>query len=160
MKISVFVAMMAAGGASAFAPSPTTSSSPSQLGLFGGGNKDGESKPGGGMMDQLAMFKKAQEMAKKKQQLDNELAAEVYKGEAADGKVTVDCKFSPSKNPMDPQPDYKAAGFDFDQEWFDAASPEDLSAAVKDALMNGIEVTNEAVKEKYKQLEEDLKSLA
>merc|ERR1719343_397880 len=62
-------------------------------------------------MDQLAMFKKAQEMAKKKQQLDQELAAETFTGGAADGKVTVSCKFAPSKNPMDPQPDYLATGF-------------------------------------------------
>mmetsp|Transcript_24049 Transcript_24049/g.51129 ORF Transcript_24049/g.51129 Transcript_24049/m.51129 type:complete len:164 (+) Transcript_24049:110-601(+) len=161
MKISVFVAAMAIGGATAFAPNPTiTSSSASQLNLFGGGSKDGEAKgPGGGMMDQLAMFKKAQEMAQKKQKLDQELASESYSGSAADGKVTVSCSFSPSKNPMDPQPDYKATGFDFDADWYEAASPEDLSTAVKEALMDGIDKTNEAVKEKYKLLEEDLKNL-
>eukprot|EP00536_Pseudo-nitzschia_multiseries_P001576 jgi/Psemu1/234760/estExt_Genewise1.C_200003 len=111
------------------------------------------------MMDQLAMFKKAQEMAQKKNKLDDELASENFTGKGADGKVTVSCSFSPSKNPMDPQPDYKATKFDFDEEWFSGASPEDISAGVKEALMDGIEVTNEAVKEKYSQLEEDIKSL-
>jgi hypothetical protein len=128
------------------------------LGLFGGGNKDGAPKQPG-MMDQLAMFKKAQEMAKKKQQLDNELAAETFTGSAADGKVTVTCKFAPSKNPMDPQPGYEAQGFDFDEEWFEGASPEDLSAAVKEAYQSGIDVTNKAVQEKYMLLEEDIKNL-
>ena len=159
MKFSVLVAVMTAGVSSAFAPTPTTTSLPSQLSLFGGGSKDGDAKPGGGMMDQLAMFKKAQEMAKKKQKLDQELSSETFKGVAADGKVEASCKFVPSKNPMDPQPDYQAAGFDFDAEWYDSASPEDLSTAVKDALMNAIDVTNEAVKEKYMLLEEDIKNL-
>jgi len=159
MKTSVFVGIMAAGGASAFAPNPTIISSSSQLSLFGGGNKDGEAKPGGGMMDQLAMFKKAQEMAKKKQELDQELGAETFTGGAADGKVTVSCKFAPSKNPMDPQPDYLATGFDFEEEWYNSASPEDLSTAIKEALVNGIDNTNEAVKEKYKLLEEDIKNM-
>merc|ERR1719491_515153 len=110
-------------------------------------------------MDQLAMFKKAQEMAQKKQKLDKELSEETYTGSAADGKVTVSCKFSPSKNPMDPQPDYQATGFDFNEEWYEGVSPEDLGKAVEEALLNGIENTNEAVKEKYKALEEDLKNL-
>ena len=150
---------MAAGGASAFAPNPTTTSSSSQLSLFGGGSKDGAAKPGGGMMDQLAMFKKAQEMAQKKQKLDQELASETFTGSGADGKVTVSCKFAPSKNPMDPQPDYTTTGFDFDEEWYEAAACEDLGMAIKEAILDGIENTNEAVKEKYKLLEEDLKNL-
>jgi hypothetical protein len=58
---------------------------------------------------------------------------------------------------MDPQPDYDTIGFDFDEEWYQSASPEDISAAVKEAIMNGIEKTNAAVVEKYKVLEEDLK---
>ena len=158
MKTSVFVALMAASGASAFAPSQTSNSSPTQLGLFGGGNKEGgDGKPG--MMDQLAMFKKAQEMAQKKQKLDKELAAESFKGTAADGKVSVSCKFAPSKNPMDPQPDYQAAGFDFDEEWWEAASPEEIGQAIAEAYRDGIQVTNVAVQEKYKLLEEDIKSM-
>mmetsp|Transcript_7119 Transcript_7119/g.17863 ORF Transcript_7119/g.17863 Transcript_7119/m.17863 type:complete len:166 (+) Transcript_7119:125-622(+) len=163
MKIAAFAAVMAIGGASAFAPNPTTiasSSAATTLNLFGGGSQEGgEKKLGGGMMDQLAMFKKAQEMAKKKNQLDDELAAENFTGKSADGQVTVSCSFSPSKNPMDPQPDYQATKFDFDADWFEGASPEDIGAAVKEALMDGIEVTNEAVKQKYSLLEEDIKNL-
>ena len=160
MKLSVFVAMMAAGGATAFAPNPTTTSSSSRLNLFGGGgNKDGAAKPGGGIMDQMAMFKKAQEMAKKKQTLDSELASEDFKGKGADGKVTATVKFAPSKNPMDPSPGYETTAIDFDEEWFEGASTDDISNAVKDALMDGIEVTNVAVTEKYKALEEDIKNL-
>ncbi len=158
MKTSVFVALMATSGACAFAPSPTTSTSPTQLGLFGGGNKDGDSKQPG-MMDQLAMFKKAQEMAQKKQKLDNELASETFAGSAADGKVTISCKFAPSKNPMDPQPDYQASGFEFDADWWEDASPEDIGSAIEEAFRDGIAVTNVAVQAKYKQLEEDIKSL-
>merc|ERR1712194_374901 len=132
--------------------------SPSQLGLFGGGSKEGGDGKAG-MMDQLAMFKKAQEMAKKKNDLDKELASETFAGSGADGKVTAQCKFAPSKNPMDPQPDYQAAGFEFDEEWYEAASPEELGAAVTEAYRDGIEVTNVAVQEKYKLLEADIKNL-
>lgn len=160
MKIIAISAFVAIGGASAFAPQRTITSSPSQLSLFGGGGQEGgEKKLGGGMMDQLAMFKKAQEMATKKNKLDEELATEAYAGKGADGKVTASCSFAPSKNPMDPQPDYKVTKFDFDKEWFEASSPEEISAGVKEALLDGIEVTNEAVKQKYSQLEDDIKSL-
>mmetsp|Transcript_10686 Transcript_10686/g.11446 ORF Transcript_10686/g.11446 Transcript_10686/m.11446 type:complete len:95 (+) Transcript_10686:130-414(+) len=72
MKLSVVVNVLILGCTNAFAPALRRSSSisSSQLNLFGGGNKDGESKgPGGGMMNQLAMFKKAQEMAKKETNL-------------------------------------------------------------------------------------------
>jgi len=162
MKLSVVVNVLILGCTNAFAPALRRSSSisSSQLNLFGGGNKDGESKgPGGGMMNQLAMFKKAQEMAQKKQTLDQDLAKEIFKGSAANGKVTVDCKFSPSKNPMDPQPDYDAVAFDFDEEWYDSVTPEELGTAVKEALLDGIEQTNVAVSEKYEILGKELQGL-
>jgi hypothetical protein len=163
MKLAVVLTVLALGGANAFAPTLQRSSASSQLNLFGGGNKGGDAAaakgPGGGMMDQLAMFKKAQEMASKKQKLDQELAKEKYFGTAADGKVTVECKFSPSKNPMDPQPDYDAVGFDFDEEWYDSVTPEELSTAVKEAVIDGIEKTNVVVGEKYKILGEELAAM-
>ena len=160
MKLSINVFMLALCGASAFAPSRTTSTSNSQLNLFGGGNKAGSAEnKGPGMMDQLAMFKKAQEIAQKKQKLDTELSSESFGGAAADGKVTVSIKFSPPKNPMDPQPDYEATSFDFDEEWYEAATPEELSAAVAEAFKDGIAKTSEAVAEKYKLLQEDLADL-
>lgn len=128
---------------------------PSQLNLFGGGNKgDGEAKKPG-MMDQLAMFKKAQEMAQKKQKLDAELQKMDFQG-IAEGKVNVAIKFVPVSNPMDPNPDYEATSFDFDETWFDSASPEEISEAVKAALQDGIDKTNVAVAQKYSILQEDL----
>ena len=163
MKLTVAITVLALGGANAFAPALQRSSASSQLNLFGGGSKGGDAAakaPGGGMMDQLAMFKKAQEMASKKQKLDQELAKEKYFGTAADGKVTVECKFSPSKNPMDPQPDYDAVAFDFDEEWYNSATPEELSDAVKLAVIDGIEKTNVVVGEKYKILGEELAAMS
>lgn len=167
MKLSTVVAtgiVLSVGFANAFTPiailqRPSLLSS-SQLNLFGGGNKDGEKKEGGGgMMNQLTMFKKAQEMAQKKQKIDQELAKESFKGSAADGKVTSDIKFQPSKNPMDPQPNYDAVGFDFDEDWYDSASPEEIGTAVKEALLDGINITNLAISEKYKILGEELQGM-
>jgi hypothetical protein len=57
---------------------------------------------------------------------------------------------------MDPNPDYEAAGFTFDKEYFDSASPEDLATAVKEAVLDGIEKTNKALAEKYAVLQEDM----
>lgn len=137
----------------------TTSSSrtniviPTQRNLFGGTKGDGEKKPG--MMDQLAMFKKAQEMAQKKQKLDAELQKMDFQG-VAEGKVKVAIKFVPVSNPMDPNPDYEATSFEFDEAWFESASPEEISAAVKAALQDGIDKTNIAVAQKYSVLQEDL----
>lgn len=108
------------------------------------------------MMDQLAMFKKAQEMAQKKKKMDDELASGTYEGTAADGKVKAICKFSPSKNPMmDPSPDIDPVGFEFDDEWYEAVSPEELSTAIKEAITNGVEKTNQSMMEKYASLQED-----
>jgi hypothetical protein len=165
MKV-VSLSLVGLSSVAAFAPSmhtfnPCSTSSvrhSSQLHLFGGGGgskKDGEKK-GPGMMDQLAMFKKAQEMAQKKKKLDDELAAMEFTGTAADGKVTGTFKFIPITNPMDPNPDYEATRFDFDDEWYASASPEDLSVAVKECIEKGIEQTNEAVTKKYETLQGDL----
>jgi DNA-binding protein YbaB len=157
MKLSALSMLLAFGAANAFAPRLSTKQhSTSQLNLFGGGNKDGDKKTGGGMMDQLAMFKKAQELAKKKNELDKELSAAEYVGSAADGKVKATFKFIPVKNPMDPNPDYEAQTFEFDDEWFEGASPEEISSAVQESIQDGIDKTNEAVAEKYQTLQGDL----
>lgn len=160
MKIAtLFIFLLTFFGQSkAFVTVSPCSPCPSQLSLFGGGNKDGgESKgPGTGMINQLAMFKKAQEVAQMKQKIDKKLAKETFKGIAAHGKVTVECKFSPSKNPMDPQPGNDVAAISFDNEWYDAATPEELSAAVKEAVSDAIKKTNDAMSEKYKILGEQL----
>jgi DNA-binding protein YbaB len=127
------------------------------LNLFGSGNKGGDAKgAGAGMMDQLAMFKKAQEMASKKKEMDAELAMMSFEGIGADGKVKAAFKYVPNTNPMDPNPDYDAQSFEFDDDFFESSSPEDIAAAVKEAILNGIETTNTAVAEKYAVLQKDL----
>ena len=96
MKFSVPLVALFVVGTDAFCPSafhrPSTC-----LNLFGGGNKDGGgAKKQPNMMDQLAMFKKAQEIAQKKKDIENELAKMDYSGSAADGKVTATIKVSNS----------------------------------------------------------------
>jgi DNA-binding protein YbaB len=171
MRLSIAAAalVLALGSANAFAPiavarhaQSTISTQP--LHLFGGGGNKGGSGDGGakkdpGMMDQLSMFKRAAEMAQKKQKLDTELAAETFEGVGADGKVKALCKFVPSKNPMDPQPEFETASFEFDDEWYETVTPEALSAAVMEALKDGTEKTSLAMAEKYKALEDDLRAV-
>ena len=156
MRITALSLLLTLGSASAFAPQSAPTQQSTQLNLFGGGKKQGGESKGPGMMDQLAMFKKAQEMAQKKNKLDEELAKEEFVGEAADGKVKGKFKFVPVKNPMDPNPDYEAKAFEFDDEWYESASPEELSTAVKEAINDGIEKTNAAVVAKYQALQGDL----
>ncbi len=74
------------------------------------------------MMDQLAMFKKAQEVAQKKAALDKELQEEDFQGTAADGKVTAKFKYVPIKNPMDPNPDYELVDLSLDDAFFEESS--------------------------------------
>ena len=172
MKLPLVAFLLTVSSASAFAPQPPFTSPtrhaqpprnhvvPTSLNLFGGGggNKDAAgAKKGPGMMDQMAMFKKAADMAQKKNKLDKELAAETFEASSENGKVTATCKFSPSKNPMDPQPEYETTALKFDEEWYESASAEDLSKAVKEAVLKGVEAAALAVTEKYKVLEEDLK---
>mmetsp|Transcript_37104 Transcript_37104/g.90193 ORF Transcript_37104/g.90193 Transcript_37104/m.90193 type:complete len:175 (+) Transcript_37104:37-561(+) len=158
MKITAASFLFVIGATNAFAPQLAARQQSSQLNLFGGGGgaKDGEKKAGGGMMDQMAMFKKAQELAQKKNQIDKELAELDFFGESADGNVKTTFKFVPVKNPMDPNPDYDAVKFEFDDAWYESASPEDISAAVKEAILNGINETNDKVAEKYQALQGDL----
>ena len=132
----------------------STSTSGTILNLFGGNKGDGDKKPG--MMDQLAMFKKAQEMAQKKQKLDLELQKMDFVGTAVDGNVKVSFKYVPVSNPMDPNPDYEATSFQFDPTWFEASTPENISSAIQAAIKDGVEQTNNAVAQKYAVLQEDL----
>ena len=162
MKLSLFFTSLLASRIGAFTvlQQPSSVHSNTALNLFGsgakgGGGGGGENK-GPGMMDQLAMFKKAQEMAQKKKKLDEELQAMPFEGVAADGKVKVSFKYVPNTNPMDPNPEYEPVSFDFDDAFFDSSSPEELSAAAKEAFDNGIENTNKAVAEKYAVLQTDL----
>ncbi|CAB9524278.1 expressed unknown protein [Seminavis robusta] len=154
--MKIFHLALLATAANAFAPNScrTTQSSTTALNLFGAKKEGGEKGPG--LMDQMAMFKKAQEMASKKQKLDAELQKENFGGESSNGKVKSSLKFVPVKNPMDPNPDYEATGFEFDDEFFESATPDELSAAITESLMNGIAKTNQAVAEKYAVLQKDL----
>ena len=163
MKYSLVAILLTLNGVAAFAPSqnlsrqPAVSTSATELGLFGGGGAkssgDGAKKQPG-MMDQLAMFKKAQELATKKKKIDEELAAGTYEGSAVDGKVKAVCKFVPSKNPMmEPNPDIEPVSFDFDDEWFESVTPEELSAAVQEAINNGVVKTTSAMSERYQELQ-------
>lgn len=162
MKFSVLIASLLASqsGVTAFTanlPASVSSSTSTSLNLFGSGGADkkgGEKKPG--MMDQLGMFKKAQEMAQKKAKLDEELTLMNFEGIGAEGKVKASFKYVPISNPMDPNPDYEAVKFEFDDAYFESATPEELSAAVKECVLNGIENTNTAVAEKYAVLQKDL----
>jgi hypothetical protein len=159
---SISLVLLSFGGASAFAPIlPTTtltsSTTATQLNLFGGG---GAKKAGGGgapnMMDQLAMFKKAQEMASKKKKLDEELSKETFVGTSENGKVTGKFKFVPIQSPMDPNPDIDCIGFDFDSEWYESAAPEDIGTAATEVYKSGVDATNKAMMEKYEVLQNDL----
>lgn len=158
MKIAALSLLLTLSAATAFAPQLSTSPqhTATQLNLFGGGaKKDGEKK-GPGMMDQLAMLKKAQEMATKKNKLDQELAAMDFEGSSADGMVKASFKYVPSKNPMDPTPEYDAIKFEFDDAWYEGASTEDLNAGVKEAIMDGMAAVNKGVEEKYEVLKGDI----
>lgn len=155
MKIVHLALLVTATNAFSVAPQNGRTATATSLNLFGG-KKEGDDKKGPGFMDQMAMFKKAQEMASKKQKLDAELQQEVFTGQDADGKVTVSLQFVPVKNPMDPNPDYEASGFEFDNDWWEGASPEDISAAVTESLLAGITNCNTKVAEKYAVLQTDL----
>jgi len=157
--VSIASALVLVAQTSAFAPSSRHQSTSSALHLFGGGDKKGgdAAKAGGpGMMDQLAMFKKAQEMAQKKKKLDDDLMKMDFVGQSDNGKVKGHFKYVPISNPMDPNPDYEAVKFDFDDEFYESSSPSEIAAAVKAAINNGIEITNQAVAEKYQTLQADL----
>lgn len=164
MKLSVSIAttlllLSQSTTVNAFSPRQmeVRTSTTSQLNLFGGGGGGGGGeKKGPGMMDQLAMFKKAQEMAQKKKEIDEELKKMAFEGSDPDGKVKGTFKYVPVANPMDPNPDYEAVSFEFDDEFFDSASSEDLSTAIKAAIESGIESTNRALGEKYAVLQQEL----
>jgi DNA-binding protein YbaB len=155
LLLAIFLSFLVTANAFTASSTPVSISSSSSLHLFGGNKGDGDNKKPG-MMDQLAMFKKAQEMAQKKQKLDAELQQISYAGASEDGNVKVTFKFVPVTNPMDPNPDYEATSFEFNEEWFGSASPEDISAAIKSAVNDGVEKTNLAVAQKYASLQEDL----
>jgi len=160
MKISTCVTfVLCTATASAFSTTPFIANSSTKydtsLNLFGGKKEGGEKGPG--MMDQLAMLKKAQEVASKKMALDKELAQIEHVGEDADGKVTITVKYVPPP-PMQ-QPSYEPAGCNIDEEYLAAASTEDLSAAVADAIQDGYKKATIATAEKMQSLTEELSKI-
>jgi DNA-binding protein YbaB len=134
----------------------TTASTSTSLNLFGGGGNKDKGNSGPGMMDQLAMFKKAQEIATKKRKLDEDLQKMVFTGTSSNNHVTVTMKYVPVINPMDPNPEYESTKFDFDDDYYNAVSTDDLAKDIQDAIANGIEATNKVVAEKYSTLQSDL----
>lgn len=164
MKLSIISATILLTGASAFAPSSTsriTTTTTTSLHLFGGKKegKDSGNNPMGGMMDQLAMFKKAQEIAKKKSELDKEIAAMDIIGSAADGKIKITVQYVPAQLPVNPSPGYDAVNVDIDEDYLNQVSSEDLSAALVEAIRSGEAKANEVVAEKYKSLEAEMSSI-
>jgi hypothetical protein len=130
------------------------------INLFGSGAGSGKSNSGEkkqpGMMDQLAMLKKAQEMAQKKQKIDEELKKMTFQGSSSNGKVIVTMSFVPTNNPMDPNPDYEATNFTFDETFYAESTPEQIAEACKEAWADGIANTNVVIAEKYNVLSGDL----
>mmetsp|Transcript_13372 Transcript_13372/g.19121 ORF Transcript_13372/g.19121 Transcript_13372/m.19121 type:complete len:178 (-) Transcript_13372:214-747(-) len=169
MKTSIIVSFLLATSASSFTISnvnkslqPISSTTTSTLNLFGGKKNDGggqDKGPMGGMMDQLAMFKKAQEIAKMKGELDKELAAMDIIGVAADGKVKVTVKYVPAQLPVNPSPGYDAVGVEIDEDFLNETASADLGPAVVEALRDGETRATVAVGEKYKSLEAELASI-
>ena len=135
----------------------TTSTS---LNLFGSKPKDPNAdKQQPGMMDQLAMFKKAQELAQKKNNLDKELAKEKIMGTAADGNIEITIQYVPPQLPISPSPGYEATDVNINEEYLKDVTAEDLSASLVEAIRNGEQRATEIVGEKYKVLEEDMKAI-
>lgn len=158
LSAASFFAFLLCGPSSAFVVVQNSVSTPTQLHLFGGGGAasgdDKQKAPG--FMEQMGMMKKAQEMAMQKRKLDEELSKMEFSGSSEGSTVTIDIKYQPSSNMMDPNPSYIATGVTFTDDFFEGSGPEALAAAVKDALKDGIETTNVAVAEKYQSLQEGL----
>ena len=165
MKLSIFSTALLVTSASAFAPSQNArTTSTTSLNLFGGKKAGGDDKGGpmggmGGMMDQLAMFKKAQEIAKKKQEIDQEIAKMEIVGKAADGKIKVTVQYIPAQLPTNPAPGYDATAVDIDEEFLKEVSSEDLSTALVDALRDAETSATAVVAEKYKALDAELSGI-
>eukprot|EP00586_Coscinodiscus_wailesii_P006801 CAMPEP_0172481922 /NCGR_PEP_ID=MMETSP1066-20121228/8112_1 /TAXON_ID=671091 /ORGANISM="Coscinodiscus wailesii, Strain CCMP2513" /LENGTH=167 /DNA_ID=CAMNT_0013244653 /DNA_START=77 /DNA_END=580 /DNA_ORIENTATION=- len=160
MKLIITTLLLLAANVSAFtsvAPKSLTStaSSDTALNLFGG-KKDGEKK-GPGMMDQIAMLKKAQEVASKKMALDKELAKEEHVGVSSNEKVRATIKYVPPL-PMQ-QPGYDGTKFDIDEEYLAGASAEELSAMASEALQDGYKKATVATAEKMQSLSAELGGL-
>mmetsp|Transcript_3316 Transcript_3316/g.4796 ORF Transcript_3316/g.4796 Transcript_3316/m.4796 type:complete len:172 (+) Transcript_3316:63-578(+) len=155
--------LLTATSATAFTTSPristTTTTTSTSLNLFGSKPKDPNSPEQPGMMDQLAMFKKAQEIAQKKKKLDDELSQETITGTAADGNIEITVKYIPPQLPTNPTPGYEASAVNINEEYLEGVACEELSAMVVEAIRDGESKATARVGEKYKELEEDMKGI-
>ena len=155
MKLQILSIATLISSANAFSPSfvpQPVSTTQTQLNLFGGKKEKGEG--GGGMMDQLAMLKKAQEIASKKMEIDKELAKMEHVGSAADGKVTISVKYI-APAPMQ-QPGYEPTSVKIDDEWMTGVSVEELNSALSEAMLSGLRAATEATAEKMQILTNEL----
>eukprot|EP00986_Skeletonema_menzelii_P013451 scaffold7852_cov151-Skeletonema_menzelii.AAC.16 len=139
--------------------SVTQSSSSTSLNLFGSKPKDPNQPQQPGMMDQLAMFKKAQEIATKKKKLDDELSNETITGTSAEGNIEITVKYVPPQLPANPTPGYEAAAVSINEDYLKEVKAEDLSVALVEAIRDGESKATARVAEKYKELEEDMKNI-
>ena len=114
----------------------------------------GGEKKGPGMMDQLAMLKKAQEVASKKMALDKELAKADHVGKSSDEKVTVTIKYIPPL-PLQ-QPGYDGVSMDIDDEFLSSGSTEDISNSISEAIKDGYVKATVATAESMQQLTMEL----
>ncbi len=159
MKLCIVSTALLISGANAFAPALNARTTSTSLNLFGGKKEGGDGGGMGGMMDQLAMFKKAQEIAKKKQDLDKQIADMEIIGSAADGNIKVTVQYVPAQLPANPSPGYDAVAIDIDEEYLNEVSCEDLGLALVDALRNGEESATKVVAEKYQSLDKELSGM-
>ena len=170
MKLSVCTSVLLVASATAFSPSSVgrsatcstaAAASSSALHLFGGGNKgDGEAKgPGAGMMDQLAMFKKAQEVASKKKELDKELQQTDIVGLAAEDKIKVTVKYIPAQLPANPNPGYDVVAIDIDEGYLADVACEDLNEALVEGIRAAETKAMQITAEKYQALQDDMQQM-
>jgi len=181
MKLNIGSVALLIASANAFSPSihsiqlitASTTNHPTKLNLFGGKKTGGDDSAaatnegggglmggGGGMMDQMKMFQKAQEIAKKKNNIDKDIANMDMIGSSVDGKIKVTVKYTAAKIPVTPQASYDIVNVDIDDVYFNEASAEDLSANIVEAVKAGQQVAAETVMKEYQSLQEDITGLA
>ena len=162
---TIATVLLAASSATAFSASrpliQTAQSSSTSLNLFGSKPKDesADAAKQPGMMDQLAMFKKAQELSQMKNDIDKELAEEKITGSAADGNIEITVKYVPPQMPTNPSPGYEASDVTINEEYLASVSAEDLSSDLVEAIRAGEKSAMDLVGEKYKALEGQMKEI-